>query len=63
MPTLIEKLAQSTREWSKAGFPHSDHAAIGEILAWAAEPEGADFRLRAPQLRALEVYWYPPRQT
>jgi hypothetical protein len=58
MPTLIEKLAQSTREWSTAGFPHGNYAAIAEILAWAAEPEGAGFRLRAPQLRALEVYWY-----
>jgi hypothetical protein len=27
MPTLIEKLAQSTREWSTAGFPHGDYAA------------------------------------
>ena len=58
MPTLLEKLAQSTREWSTAGFPHGDYAAIAEVLAWAAEPEGAGFRLRAPQLRALEVYWY-----
>jgi len=58
MTTLTEKLAQATREWRKAGFPHDEYTAIAEILGWAADPEGAVFRLRLPQLRALEVYWF-----
>lgn len=58
MATLIDHLTAQTAEWRKQGYPHDDHDAIGEILAWATEPEGAGFRLRAPQLHALEVYWY-----
>ena len=43
---------------ASAGYPHPDYPAIGEILEWAANPEGAGFRLRVPQVRALETYWY-----
>jgi hypothetical protein len=39
-------------------FPHERFPTVGEILTWASEPDGAGFRLRAPQVRALEVYWY-----
>jgi hypothetical protein len=38
-----------------ANVSHRGYAAIPEILAWAAEPRSAGFRLRAPQLRALEM--------
>lgn len=58
MSTLIEKLVQETAEWRKNNYPLDDFPAIGEILTWADEPEGAGFRLRAPQLRALETYWF-----
>lgn len=58
MSTLIEKLVQETGEWRKKNYPLEDFPAIGEILTWAGEPEGAGFRLRAPQLRALETYWF-----
>jgi hypothetical protein len=58
MQTLSEKLAERSHDWRTANFPDTEYPAIGEILAWAADPEGAGFRLRAPQLRALEVYWF-----
>lgn len=58
MQTLIEKLAQAAGDWRRANFQHEAYPAIAEILGWAAEPEGAGFCLRAPQLRALEVYWF-----
>jgi type III restriction enzyme len=58
MQTLNEKLAQVTNGWRKESFSHDEFSSIAEVLAWAAEPEGAGFRLRAPQLRALEVYWF-----
>lgn len=58
MPTLIEKLADATKGWRTQAFAHEEYPSIGEILTWAAEPDGAGFRLRTPQLRALEVYWF-----
>jgi hypothetical protein len=58
MSTLIEILVQDTGEWRKNDYPHDAYPAIEEILTWAGEPEGAGFRLRAPQLRALETYWF-----
>jgi type III restriction enzyme len=57
MKTLIEHLQAGVENWRSADFPQDDYPAIAEILGWAAEPEGAGFRLRAPQLRALETYW------
>jgi len=56
--TLINKLVAATIDWRKQAYQSDDHPAIGEILQWAAEPDGAGFRLRTPQLHALEVYWY-----
>jgi len=55
--TLIEQLAVKAADWRQRGYPHEDYAAIGEILEWSAEPDGMGFRLRTPQLSALEVYW------
>jgi type III restriction enzyme len=55
--TLIEQLAVKAADWRQRGCPHEDYPAICEILEWSAEPDGAGFRLRTPQLRALEVYW------
>lgn len=58
MTSLVESLTANCGEWRRQDFPHDDNQVIGEILAWAADPDGAGFRLRAPQVRALEVYWY-----
>ncbi|HOG45425.1 MAG TPA: DEAD/DEAH box helicase family protein [Anaerolineae bacterium] len=55
---LYQVLAQRVAAWRQQGYHHADYPAIAEILAWAANPEGAGFRLRPPQVRALETYWY-----
>lgn len=55
---LYQALAERAEQWRVQGYPHPDYPVIGEILEWAAAPEGAGFRLRAPQVRALETYWY-----
>jgi len=54
---LYELLAQRVERWRQQGYPHSDYPTIAEILDWAAKPGGAGFRLRPPQVRALETYW------
>lgn len=54
---LYQALAERVAEWRKLGYPHADYPALADILAWAADPEGNGFRLRPPQLRALETYW------
>jgi len=58
MPTLYEALATRVDDWRKEHYPHDTFPAIGEILEWAANPEVSSFRLRSPQFRALETYWY-----
>lgn len=55
---LYQVLAQQVDEWRKAGYPHEEYPVIGEILDWASNPDGGGFRLRVPQLRALETYWF-----
>jgi type III restriction enzyme len=55
---LYEVLARRVDGWRDRHYPSPEHDAIGEILEWAAAPETAGFRLRPPQLRALETYWY-----
>ncbi|OFZ98270.1 MAG: hypothetical protein A3H35_08405 [Betaproteobacteria bacterium RIFCSPLOWO2_02_FULL_62_17] len=58
MTTLIESLQSNVSEWRSKSFPHGEYPAIAEVFEWATEPEGSGFRLRTPQLRALEVYWF-----
>lgn len=58
MTTLFEALKIKVHEWRQQGHDHAVYPSIAEILGWAADPESKDFRLRAPQLRALETYWY-----
>jgi type III restriction enzyme len=58
MPHLYQALAQRVDQWRSQDYPHPDYPAISEILEWAANPEGPGFRLRPPQVRALETYWY-----
>jgi type III restriction enzyme len=55
---LYEALAAKVAEWHNKNYPHDEYPAIGEILEWAQQPDVPVFRLRAPQLRALETYWY-----
>jgi len=55
---LYEALAVKVAEWREQNYAHEEYSAIGEILEWAHYPDVPVFRLRAPQLRALETYWY-----
>jgi hypothetical protein len=55
---LYERLTAQASLWCAQGYPNADYQVIGEILEWAKDPEGSGFRLRSPQVRALETYWY-----
>jgi len=55
---LYEALATRVSQWRSEHYPSDQYPAIAEILEWAANPDVSSFRLRAPQLRALETYWY-----
>ena len=55
---LYETLAMHVAVWQGAGYRHADYPAIAEILEWTRQPDVPTFRLRPPQLRALETYWY-----
>jgi hypothetical protein len=55
---LYQALAAKVAEWRQNKYPHPEYPAIGEILEWAANPEVSSFRLRTPQVHALETYWY-----
>ncbi len=55
---LFEALSMHVAAWHEEGYKHDSFPAIGEILEWARQPEVPGFRLRAPQVRALETYWY-----
>jgi hypothetical protein len=55
---LFEALALNVAAWREEGYKHDEFPAIAEILEWAQRPDVPTFRLRAPQLRALETYWY-----
>lgn len=54
---LYEALALRVDEWRKSGYEHEENPAIEEILEWAKNPS-TTFRLRSPQFKALETYWY-----
>ena len=59
MGHLHQVLAREVDKWRKAGYPSPDYPAIAEIFEWARDPDTGTLRfLRAPQLRALETYWY-----
>lgn len=55
---LYEVLSAKVTEWRNQDYSHDEYPAIGEILEWAIKPDVPIFRLRAPQLKALETYWY-----
>ena len=67
MTELHEALAARVAAWREDGYPHDAFPAAGEILQYAIQgeepdapfPQSGELRfLRAPQLRALEAYWY-----
>lgn len=59
MTHLHQVLAREVDKWRKEGYPSPDYPAIAEIFEWARDPDTGALRfLRAPQLRALETYWY-----
>ena len=55
---LYQVLLTKVNDWRNERFAHGDFPAIGEILEWANQPDVSSFRLRPPQLRAMETYWY-----
>jgi type III restriction enzyme len=55
---LYEALARKVAAWREENYEHEDYPAIGEILEWVRNPDVPLFRLRPPQIRALETYWY-----
>ncbi len=55
---LYEALAVKVAEWRTQNYSHGEYPAIWKIQEWAHQPDVSVFRLRAPQLRALETYWY-----
>ncbi len=59
MTHLHTVLSGKVAQWRQDGYPVTDHPAIAEILDWAVDADSGLSRfLRAPQLRALETYWY-----
>ena len=58
MSSLYEMLKIKVNEWRGKDYAHAEYSSIAEILEWAGNPEGSGFRLRPPQQRALETYWY-----
>jgi len=55
---LHEKLAERVSTWRAQRHAQADFPAVAEMLEWSANPDGGGFKLRAPQQRALETYWY-----
>lgn len=56
---LHQKLTDLVSAWRDDGYPSEEFPAIAEILEWARHEETSGLRfLRAPQFRALEIYWY-----
>ena len=55
---LYQALATKIAAWREDHYRHAEYPAIAEILEWARQPDEPSFRLRLPQVRALETYWY-----
>ena len=55
---LHQVLAVHVARWRADGYPAGGYPVLAEILDWAANPSTPGFRLRPPQVRALETYWY-----
>jgi type III restriction enzyme len=57
MTQLYQVLAEKILDWKRSNY-HTEYSTIAEILDWADNPDGSGFKLRPPQIRALETYWY-----
>lgn len=56
---LHQLLTARVGHWRENGYAHEAFPAIAEILVFQKDAETGSLRfLRAPQLRALETYWY-----
>jgi hypothetical protein len=56
---LYQVIASQVNAWRAAEYDGSDFPAIAEILDYQMERESSGRRfLRAPQIQALEAYWY-----
>lgn len=55
---LFEALAKHVAAWREEDYKHEEYPAIAEILEWTRQPDAPTFRLRAPQILALETYWF-----
>lgn len=55
---IYQVLAGKVNEWRTSQYAHDEYPAIAEILEWARNPDVSSFRLREPQVRALETYWH-----
>jgi len=59
MSQLFQRIGASTDAWRAEGYPCREYPALAEVLEWSRDDETGALRyLRAPQLRALETYWY-----
>lgn len=56
MSQLYQALAPKVADWKNSNYT-SEYSTISEILDWATNPDGSGFKLRPPQIRALETYW------
>jgi len=56
---LYQNLASQVSAWRAAEYDGSEFPVISEILDYQVERESGSRRfLRAPQIQALEAYWY-----
>ena len=55
---LFQVLDKRVSDWRDSQYVCDNHPVISEILEWSANPQVGGFKLRAPQLLALETYWY-----
>jgi len=55
---LHKALAQHIAAWREENYKQEEYPAISEILEWVRNPDVPLFKLRSPQVRALETYWY-----
>lgn len=55
---LYQILSQKVRDWRISHYACDSTPAISEILEWVNNPDVSGFKLRTPQIAALETYWY-----
>jgi type III restriction enzyme len=59
MKKLHQVISEKVRHWRETDYPANGFPAIAEVLEYQVDKESGIRRfLRAPQLNALETYWY-----